>query len=205
MKFKVVETSRGRVALTIVDGCTSPRDFCVPFYHFARSDLIAGLVGPCCPSPPPLFGTSDDEKHEAGIQSPQLTMPMIYIKESRAPGKGSLKLGPTFNGDVWADPILAHEDFTIMNVMFTPATRTHWHTHEKEQLLTVKAGSGWICDKGGKPQKLSVGDIVWCPPGTTHWHGADKGSYMLHTAVTHGSMEWLEPVSDEEYNGAQSS
>jgi len=70
-------------------------------------------------------------------------------------------------------------------------------------MLTVTAGSGWVCDKGGKPQKLSVGDIVWCPAGTTHWHGADKGSYMVHTAATHGKMEWHEPVSDEEYNHAQ--
>jgi quercetin dioxygenase-like cupin family protein len=127
---------------------------------------------------------------------------MTIVRDSRAPDKKTLRLGPTFTGDVWADPILSQPNITILNVMFTPCARTHWHTHEDGQLLTVTAGSGWICDKDGEPQKLNVGDIVWCPPGTTHWHGADKDSYMIHTAVTHGKMNWLDPVSEEEYKKA---
>ena len=130
-------------------------------------------------------------------------MPCVIAHDSRDKTRQTLHLGPTFTGDVWADPVLTTEGINILNVMFTPGARTHWHTHEKGQMLTVTAGSGWVCDKGGKPQKLSVGDIVWCPPGTTHWHGADKGSYMVHTAATHGKMDWGEPVSDEEYNSAK--
>jgi quercetin dioxygenase-like cupin family protein len=129
-------------------------------------------------------------------------MPMTIVRDSRDKAQNTRHLGPTFTGDVWADPILSGEGISILNVMFTPCARTHWHKHENGQLLTVTAGSGWVCDKGGKPQKLNVGDIVWCPPGTTHWHGADKGSYMVHTAATHGKLDWLEPVSEEEYNAA---
>jgi quercetin dioxygenase-like cupin family protein len=131
-----------------------------------------------------------------------IRMPMKIVRNSRAAGKDSIKFGPTFTGDVWADPVITEEGFAILNVMFTPCARTHWHTHEGGQLLIVKAGSGWVCDKGGEPQRINVGDVIWCPPGTTHWHGGDKGSYMLHTAITHGAMTWHEPVSEEEYNKA---
>ncbi len=31
--------------------------------------------------------------------------------------------------------------------------------------LCVLAGSGWVCDKGGRPQRLNDGDVAWCPPG----------------------------------------
>ena len=82
---------------------------------------------------------------------------------------------------------------------FAPCARTYWHTHEKGQLLRVQAGSGWICDKGGKPTRIGVGDVIWCPPGTTHWHGAGDRSYMVHQASSFGGVEWLEEVKDEEY------
>lgn len=93
------------------------------------------------------------------------------------------------------------EGIMIVHVMFTPCARTHWHTHENGQFLRVLAGSGWVCDKGDEPQRLNVGDSVWCPAGTTHWHGADDGTYMVHLAVSHGTTSWLDPVTDEEYNG----
>ena len=54
-------------------------------------------------------------------------------------------------------------------VTFTPCARTNWHTHEGGQLIQCIAGSGWVCDRGASPKKLSVGDTVWCPPGTEHW------------------------------------
>ena len=41
-------------------------------------------------------------------------------------------------------------------------------------------------------------------PETKHWHGAAKDSWFAHIAVEvpseGGSSEWLEPVSDEEYD-----
>lgn len=102
-------------------------------------------------------------------------------------------------GDVYIDPVHAAEGINVSNVNFAPCARTHWHTHAGGQLLTVIAGSGWVCDKGAKPVKISAGDVVWCPAGTTHWHGADEGSYMVHQAVSLGGVEWLEKVADEEY------
>lgn len=126
---------------------------------------------------------------------------MTIIRDSRVSGGATIKQGPTFTGEVYADPVLfkPEEGININNVTFTPCARTHWHHHEHGQVLEVKVGSGWVCDKGGEPQRLNVGDIVWAPPGTTHWHGADDGSIMSHLAISRGKTTWLDPVTDEEY------
>lgn len=36
--------------------------------------------------------------------------------------------------------------------------------------------------------------------GIKHWHGAKVDSWFEHIAITVGTPEWIEPVSDEEYN-----
>lgn len=105
-----------------------------------------------------------------------------------------------FVGDVWIDAVFADAPaVSVANVTFTPCARTNWHTHRDGQLLRVLAGSGWVAEKGGQPQRIRTGDMVWSPPGTVHWHGADDGAYMTHLAVTLGTSEWHEAVSDEEY------
>ena len=41
------------------------------------------------------------------------------------------------------------------------------------------------------------------PPDVKHWHGAAKDSWFVHLSIeTNSSMgpaQWLEPVTDEEY------
>lgn len=105
----------------------------------------------------------------------------------------------TFTGEVWVDLVLMRSDITVVHVNFQPCARTNWHKHEKGQLLKVTAGSGWVCDQGNIPRAISVGDIIWCPPGGIHWHGADDGSFMVHEAISFGGLDWYEPVSNEEY------
>ena len=125
-------------------------------------------------------------------------MTVVHGTDARKPVANGNDLG-FFTGQVYIQPYLAAEGLSIADVNFQPCARTKWHTHEGGQLLRVLAGSGWVCDKGGEPQRLNVGDIIWCPPGTTHWHGADDGNYMVHQAVSHGGVQWHEHVSDEEY------
>ena len=103
----------------------------------------------------------------------------------------------TFTGSVWVDPALVADGISVGNVNFSPRARTHWHYHKGGKLLRVMAGSGWVCDKGGEPQKINVRDLVWCPPGTTHWHGADDESYMVHQAVSHGKVECYEEYGEK--------
>ncbi len=52
---------------------------------------------------------------------------------------------------------------------------------------------------------LNPGDVIDIPEGAKHWHGAQKDSWFqpIATHIATGgkeSNEWLEAVSDEEYN-----
>ncbi|KAJ9622541.1 hypothetical protein H2204_011554 [Knufia peltigerae] len=126
-------------------------------------------------------------------------MPSTIVHNSRNEAKPSAKATGTFTGDVWMDPVLEGPGIKFNHVMFQPCARTYWHTHENGQMLKVLAGSGWICDKGGEPRRLNVGDMVWCDAGTTHWHGGGDDTYMMHLAVSHGKTVWHEEVTAEEY------
>jgi quercetin dioxygenase-like cupin family protein len=115
-------------------------------------------------------------------------------------GAPSEERGPTFTGQVWADPVLGNEDGVLVNtVFFEPGSRTHWHTHEGGQVLYVTHGSGWAQTRDGEGGPITAGDVVHFAPGEEHWHGAAPDSVVLHVAISLQGHEWLEPVSDEEY------
>ncbi len=106
----------------------------------------------------------------------------------------------TFTGEVWGDPVMATTDgITINDVFFAPGARTHWHTHERGQILFVLAGRGKVFAEGGEVQSIRAGDTVWIAPDERHWHGASASSYMIHRAVSLGGHDWQDPVSDEDY------
>lgn len=130
-------------------------------------------------------------------------MPCTIIRNSTKPadqGPSTVQATSTFTGTVYMDRMAGAVNGIMCNhVTFLPGARTFWHHHENGQVLEVKAGSGWVCDRGGIPQRIRVGDIVQCPAGTTHWHGADDGSMLMHLAVSLGTTTWLEEVSEEEY------
>lgn len=89
-------------------------------------------------------------------------------------------------------------------VTFEPGARSAWHTHPAGQHLVVVSGVG-LTQEWGKPvQEIHPGDVLVCPPGVKHWHGAAPTSAMTHLAVTGSldgkSAEWLEKVTDEQYN-----
>lgn len=106
--------------------------------------------------------------------------------------------------------LLSTQRVTIANVTFEPGCRNFWHIHHKGdegkggQILLVTAGRGWYQESGKLAQELHPGDVVNIAPGTRHWHGAAKDSWFAHLAVeipaNGASNEWLDPVSDEEYN-----
>ena len=51
---------------------------------------------------------------------------------------------------------------------------------------------------------LHPGDVVRIAPNIVHWHGAAPDSEFTHVAigtqVSKGPVDWLEPVTDKEYN-----
>jgi quercetin dioxygenase-like cupin family protein len=90
-------------------------------------------------------------------------------------------------------------------VTFEPGARTNWHTHPLGQTLIVTAGVGWTQCEGGPKAEIRAGDIVWCPCQRRHWHGATPTTAMTHVAIAEALdgkvVDWMEPVSDEQYLG----
>lgn len=111
-------------------------------------------------------------------------------------------------GEVRIDPIYPKSDTKMHSgayVTFEPGARSNWHTHPRGQHIIVTSGVGYTQVWGGKKVIIRPGDVVWCPPGVKHWHGASKDVAMTHLVITEATKDgnnvnWLEPVSDKQYN-----
>ncbi len=94
------------------------------------------------------------------------------------------------------------------NVTFEPGCRNHWHIHHATsgggQMLVGVAGRGWYQEEGKPAQEILPGTVIHIPANVKHWHGAAKDSWFAHLAFEipgeNSSNEWLEAVSDEDYN-----
>lgn len=114
-----------------------------------------------------------------------------------------------FTGDVRIDPLFLDAEnparATGASVTFEPGGRTAWHTHPLGQTLIVTAGCGLVQREGNAIEEIRPGDVVWFPPGEKHWHGASQTTAMTHIAIQEkldgSSVEWLEHVSDVQYQG----
>jgi quercetin dioxygenase-like cupin family protein len=114
-----------------------------------------------------------------------------------------------FTGRVRIDPIqmepLEPSRITSALVTFEPGARTNWHTHPLGQLLIVTSGKGWTQCEGEERLDIQACDTIWSPPRNKHWHGATSSTGMSHIAVQEvldgKNVEWLEPVSDDQYGG----
>ncbi|PYR66388.1 MAG: cupin domain-containing protein [Acidobacteria bacterium] len=95
------------------------------------------------------------------------------------------------------------------SVTFEPGARTAWHTHPLGQTLIVTAGLGRVQRSGGPVEEIRSGDVVWFAPGEKHWHGASLATAMTHIAIQEKldgkAVEWLEHVSDQDYQGTSKS
>ncbi len=109
-----------------------------------------------------------------------------------------------FIGQSYLQP-LTTEGVNSANVTFEPKCRNNWHIHHKGgQILLVTSGRGYYQEWGKPAQELKKGDVVNIPAEVKHWHGAAKDSWFSHIAIAvpadNASTEWLEQVSDNEYN-----
>lgn len=129
---------------------------------------------------------------------------------TRNGSQGSIA-GPSdwFSGRVRIDPLfLQARDparVTGASVTFESGSRTAWHTHPLGQTLIVTAGCGLAQREGCPIEEIRPGDVVWIAPGEKHWHGAAPTTAMTHIAIQEQlegkSVDWLEHVSDEQYQG----
>lgn len=109
-----------------------------------------------------------------------------------------------FIGNSYLAP-LSQGKVPVSNVTFEPRCRNNWHIHHKGiQMLICVGGTGWYQEWGKDARMLKPGDVVEIPEGVKHWHGATKDSWFQHVTFTvaeeGASNEWLEPVTDEEYD-----
>lgn len=114
-----------------------------------------------------------------------------------------------FVGNSYLKPLTDPKKTVFMaNVTFEPKCRNNWHIHRASegggQILLCVDGRGWYVEEGKEPRELHPGDVVTIPANVRHWHGAAKDSWFSHIAVEcpgkDTGTEWLENVSDEEYN-----
>ncbi len=133
------------------------------------------------------------------------------MKITRVGTQASTK-GPAdwFTGSVRVDPLFQAPDPALVagaHVTFEPGARTTWHTHPLGQTLIVTSGKGWVQRDGGPIEEIRPGDVVWFEPGEKHWHGATATNGMSHIAIQERLndkvVEWLEPVTDEDYLGGK--
>jgi len=130
--------------------------------------------------------------------------------EIKRAGSSASTNGPTeyFTGIVRIDPLFpvkAPARAAGNAVTFEPGARTAWHTHPLGQVLIVTAGCGRTQRQGGPIEEIRPGDVVVFAPGEKHWHGAAPTTAMTHIAIQEAldgkAVDWMEKVSDEQYQG----
>jgi quercetin dioxygenase-like cupin family protein len=120
-------------------------------------------------------------------------------------GKGPAEY---FTGAVRIDPLFEAPDPSRArgaSVTFEPGARSAWHRHPLGQTLIVTSGCGWVQSEGEPKVEIRPGDVVWCPANEKHWHGATPTTAVTHIAIQEALdgkvVEWMEKVSDEQYQG----
>ena len=130
------------------------------------------------------------------------------MKITRA-GATPSAVGPAdwFTGSVRIDSLFPPDGGRHSNggiVTFEPGARTRWHTHPSGQTILITQGLGWVQREGEAMQQVQPGDVVFFEPQEKHWHGASARVGMTHLAITEvvdgKAADWMEPVSDEQYN-----
>ncbi len=121
--------------------------------------------------------------------------------------KGEKTSPDYFTGTAWLKMLVNNDDIfncPIGNVVFEPGCRNNWHNHPAGQILICIAGEGYYQEKGKPIQLLNKGDVIKILPDVIHWHGATPDSEFTHISITpnseKGIVNWMHPVTDEEYN-----
>ena len=115
--------------------------------------------------------------------------------------------GQFFVGQSYLAPV-STQQVPVFNVTFEPGCRNNWHIHHAAsgggQLLLCVGGRGWYQEWGKAAVEMTPGTVVNIPANIKHWHGAAADSWFSHLAIEVSgedcANEWLEPVSEDDYN-----
>lgn len=122
-------------------------------------------------------------------------------------GEPNIAYAKYFIGQSYLAPV-STKQVKIFNVTFEPKCRNNWHIHHAKsgggQMLIAVGGRGYYQQWGKEPIEMNPGDVINIPANVKHWHGAAPNSWFSHLAVEidgiDTSNEWLEQVTDKEYN-----
>lgn len=124
--------------------------------------------------------------------------------------KGELGPAEHFTGKAWNIGLVADDTMyntVIGNVYFEPGARSNWHSHPAGQILIITDGVGYYQEKGQPRRTIKKGDVIKCPSNVVHWHGASLNSGLQQLYIIpnteKGIVQWLGPVSDDEYNNVK--
>lgn len=121
-------------------------------------------------------------------------------------GEPNVAYQDVFVGQSYLSMLVNEPDVNVGvgNVTFEPGCRNNWHIHhDGYQILLVTGGEGWYQEAGEAAQHLVPGNVIVTKDGIKHWHGATKDSWFSHVAITAGTPEWLEAVSDIDYDALE--
>ena len=120
--------------------------------------------------------------------------------------RGEKGSSENFTGNAYNYSLVSNDSIhttLVGNVYFEPGARSNWHTHPAGQILIITGGKGYHQIEGQPIEELKKGDVAKCPPNTRHWHGAspDTGMQQIYILpnTEKGIVEWMEPVTDEQY------
>ncbi len=91
------------------------------------------------------------------------------------------------------------EAITTARLVFPAGVRSNWHSHTWGHWLMLESGRGLTQDRGGPLREIHPGEPWWTPAGREHWHGAHPEEDAHQLTIYEGTVNWLEPVTDEVY------
>jgi quercetin dioxygenase-like cupin family protein len=108
---------------------------------------------------------------------------------------------PNFQGGL--PEVSQTPDMTNIRILFPAGVRSSWHSHTWGQLLMIEEGIGLHQIRGRAIEEFHPGEPFWTPAGVEHWHGAHPEVDAYQLTIYEGEVEWLDPVTDEQYHGVR--
>jgi len=111
-----------------------------------------------------------------------------------------------YTGTVWLNGLSMQDKvfpFNLMLASFAPGSRLRWHVHPQGQILLITEGTGYYMERGKPARIVHKGDVIKCTPGVAHTHMAAPNSSFAYIGIESSGIEWLQPVTDEEYNSVK--
>ncbi len=121
---------------------------------------------------------------------------VVALPSAQQTGRGSFS--DNFTGQI---AVADGSDLRTSRIRFEAGARTNWHVHSVGQVILVEEGRGLAQEQGGEIREMLPGQPVYLRPNVPHWHGAAPDEAMVQLTMYSGRLDWMHPVTDEEYRG----